>query len=103
MFINILWYLLKMGFWCFISVLGTDLICRKTYIKNFAYITHCTEEEEESLCESFPAHGILQTFIICCIPLLNLVFILYYIYVGFFIFDNTIEELRSEWDRYNND
>lgn len=93
---GLLIFLLKCGFFCFLFLLGIQKILRDTYIENYIYIMEPDEVLEQKLRNTHvPFDGFILTFFSCMVPILNVLYISYYLIIGLTTDTNNLYELRK--------
>ena len=94
---GLLSFFFKMGIFCFIFLLGVQIILKDTYIENYIYIIEPDFALEQKLRKAhIPFDGLISTFIACMVPVFNILYITYYLIIGLTTDKNTLYELKQE-------
>ena len=89
-------FLLKIGISCFIFLIGSQIILRKSYIENYIYIMEPDQELEEKFRNTFPPFdGFIVTLLSCMVPIFNIIYISYYLIIGLTTDEDKLYELRE--------
>lgn len=94
---NLLIFILKCGAFCFLFLLGIQIILRDTYIKNYIYIMEPDDFLKQKLINThIPFDGLITTLISCMVPIFNILYISYYLIIGLTKDEDSLYDLREK-------